>query len=219
MRPEQLSERYHVLYHIAWAGSWPSIEENGLLSTKELLRLYGKSEGEIKALTRNRRDHWVEINCPGRNQAVIRDQKPMTDNGLASALPDNVNPCQWYDLINSMVFFWPTKERLKTMICAKAYKGIEHDVLIVDTKRLVQLVEPSIRLSHINSGSTYRSYPRDMTLFKSIENYPFEERWQKQRRKGAIAEVCVKDGVKQIREAVIKVKRGLAKDILKDLEI
>ena len=217
MRPEQLSERYPVLYHIAWRGSWPSIEENGLLSTKELLRLYGKSEDEIFPLTWKRRDHWVEINCPGRPSAVIRDQKPMTDNGLVSALPNNVKPCQWYDLINSMVFFWPTEERLKTMICARAYSGMEHDVLVVDTKKLVHLVEGSIRLSPINSGSTYRSYPRDMTLFKSIEDYPFEERWQKQKRKGAIAEVCVKDGVKQIQEAVIQVKHGLAEDILKGL--
>ncbi len=217
MRPEQLSEHYPVLYHIAWRGSWPSIEENGLLSTKELLRLYGKSEDEIFPLTRKRRGRWVEINCPGRPSAVIRDQKPMTDKGLVSALPDNMEPWQWYDLINSMVFFWPTEERLKTMICARAYSGIEHDVLIVNTEKLVHLVEGSIRLSPINSGSTYRSYPRDMTLFKSIENYPFEERWQKRRRKGAIVEVCVKDGVKQIREAVMKVKHGLAKDILKDL--
>ena len=141
----------------------------------------------------------------------------MTDKGLVSALPDNMEPCQWYDLINSMVFFWPTKERLKTMICARAYSGIEHDVLIVNAKKLVQLEETNIRLSRMNSGSTYRSYPRDMTLFKSIENYPFEERWRKQRRKGAIAEVCVKDGVKQIREAVIEVRQGLAKDILKYL--
>ena len=34
MRPEDLWHHYPVLYHIAWGGSWPSIEEHGLLSTK-----------------------------------------------------------------------------------------------------------------------------------------------------------------------------------------
>ena len=51
MRPEDLWQQYPVLYHIAWGGSWPSIKEHGLLSTKALLRSYGKSEDHIVALT------------------------------------------------------------------------------------------------------------------------------------------------------------------------
>ena len=45
MVPGDLSDNYPVLYHIAWGGSWPSIRENGLLSSKALLRLYRKSDG------------------------------------------------------------------------------------------------------------------------------------------------------------------------------
>ena len=220
MRPEQLAEFYPVLYHIAWGGSWQSIKENSLLSTKSLLKFYGKRDSEIRTFTQNRREHWRKIDCPGRPQAVIRDQKPLTDSGLRKALPDNVEPSAWYELINSMVFFWPTKKRLKTMISAPAYRKVEHDVLLVDTKKLIELEEPNIRLSHINSGSTvYNPQPRDVDLFKRFEDYPFDYSLQKRKRKGAVAEVCVLDKVDRIHEAVIDTEHGLAKDILESLRV
>ena len=218
MQPEDLWCHYPVLYHIAWDGSWASIKEQGLLSTKSLLTSYGKSDEEIARLTRVRRAHWVEIDCPGRPRAVLRDQKPLTDGGLRKALPESIEPWQWYDLINSMVFFWPTKKRLKTMISASAYKNVKHDVLLVDTKKLVQLEESSIRLSRMNSGSTKpMPHPRDMDLFKRFEDYPFETRLRKQGRAGAVAEVCVVERVDKVREAVVDVKRGLAHEILAEL--
>ena len=39
----------------------------------------------------------------------------MTDAGLRRALDGSAEPWQGYDLINSMVFFWPTTARLRTM--------------------------------------------------------------------------------------------------------
>ncbi|MCY4221153.1 MAG: hypothetical protein OXD35_05795 [Thiotrichales bacterium] len=218
MRPENLYQNYPELYHIAWRGSWQNIEEYGLLSTKALLQLYGKDENEIKALTQVRRLHWVAVDCPGRRGVVIRDQKPLSDRGLRRALPDHVEPWQWYDLINSMVFFWPTKERLKTMIRAQAYKGIEHDVLIINTKKLVQLEESNIRLSWMNSGCTKpRAFPRDMDLFQQLEDYLFEDSRKRRGLKKAIAEVCVTDRVERIREVVTRVQTGSADEILRSL--
>ena len=215
MQPEQLSKYYPKLYHIAWGGSWPSIKENGLLSTNDLLSLYGKSEDEIRTLTQTRRADWVTIDCPGRPSAVIRDQKPLTDEGLRRALPDTVEPWQWYDLINSMVFFWPTKARLKTMISARAYQEVRHDVLVVNTEKLIQLEKPNIRLSRMNSGCT-KPFPhkREMGLFKSFEDYPFDYRLRQCGRKRAVAEVCVLDRVDRIQEAVIDRIHGLSDDIL-----
>jgi len=217
MQPNDVAHYYPKLYHIAWGGSWPSIKKYGLLSTKALLREYGKSASETAELTRKRRPHWVEIDCPGRPPAVLRDQKPMKDNELRKALPPDIEPWQWYDRINSMVFFWPTKKRLERMLHATAYKEINHAVLVVDTETLVNLEEPNIRLSPINSGSTYRSFPRDLTLFKRIQDFPFDERLQKQGRERAVAEICVMDRVDTIREAVVGVECGLAAEILANL--
>ncbi len=223
MKPEQLYEKYPQLYHIAWGGSLPSISDNGLLSTKCLLKLYGKSDDEIKIIIRTRRDHWIEINSPGKPKAVIRDQKPLSDKGLIKALkddPTNPKPSDWYNLLNLMVFFWPTKERLKTMISAPVYKMVKHDVLIVNTMKLIELEYPNIRLSPMNSGATIPyPHPRDMNLFKTIQDYPFDCKKKKQGFKKAIAEVCVKNQVKRIKEVVDDTEYGLAEDILKKLGI
>lgn len=218
MQPEDLWHYYPVLYHIARGGSWPSIEQHGLLSSKMLLRSYGKSDGEIAMLTRARRPHWVAVDCPGRPQAMLRDQKPLTDGGLRRALRGTVEPWQWYELINSMVFFWPTKARLKTMISAAAYKGVTHDVLVVNTRALVELEEPKIRLSRMNSGCTRPfPHPRGLNLFKPFQEYPFEARRKTQGRQRAVAEVCVLDRVERIREAVRDVKSGFAHEVLDGL--
>ena len=215
MRPEDLWRNYPVLYHIAWGGSWPNIEANGLLSTQALLRLYKKEKEEIARLTRRRRDHWVRIECPGMPEAVLRDQKPMTDKGLERALGGEVEPWRWYELINSMVFFWPTKKRLKTMLSAKAYEDVGHDVLVVDTRKLVQLECSNIRLSRMNSGCT-KPFPnkRDMGLFKEFSDYPFESRRRRCSKADAVAEVCVLRGVERIAQAVREVKSGFAGEII-----
>lgn len=218
MRPEELWRHYPVVYHLAWGGSWPSIKEHGLLSTKALLRLYGKTHEEIGVLTQARRAHWVEIDCPGRPSAVLRDQKPMTDAGLRRALDGSAEPWQWYDLINSMVFFWPTTARLSTMITVSAYEEVTHDVLVVDAQALVGLERDNIRISELNSGCTRpMPWPRDMTLFKQFADYPFEDRRRKSGVPRAVAEVCVVDRVERIAEAVLDVKRGTAGEVMKAL--
>ena len=215
MNPRDLWRQYPILYHIAWEGSWPSIRENGLLSAKALLRLYEKDEEEIARLTQRRRPHWVEIHSPGRPTAVLRDQKPMTDKGLERALQGTVEPWEWYDIINSMVFFWPTKARLSTMLSASAYRCMRHDVLVVDTRKLARLEERNLRLSRMNSGCT-KPYPhkRDPGLFTTLPDYPFECRRKRRGWANALAEVCVLGGVKRISETVVEVKTGSATEIM-----
>ena len=146
---------------------------------------------------------------------MLRDQKPLTDAGLRKALGGSAEPWQWYDLINSMVFFWPTKKRLETMISASAYENVDHDVLVIDTKKLVDLEGPNVLLSRMNSGCTKPfAHPRDMDMFKRIEDYPFEFRRRHCGRAKAVAEICVLDCVEKIVEAVLEVRSGSAKEIL-----
>ncbi|MYG43198.1 MAG: hypothetical protein F4203_08720 [Rhodobacteraceae bacterium] len=217
MKPEQLYEKYPKLYHIAWGGSCHGIMDNGLLSTKCLLELYGKSEDEIRKITQNHRATEIEINSPGLPRAVIRDQRPMSDKGLRAVLPNEVEPSVWYDLINSMVFFWPRKQSLSKMI--KSYPEIQHDILILDTKKLVELEKKNIRLSHLNSGSTRYGHKRDLDIFKTIEDYPFGFSKKQTGLKRVVAEVCVLDRVEKISDAVIGMKHGLAEEILNELAI
>ena len=217
MRPEELYRYYPQVYHIAWEGSWPSIEQYGLLSSKALLRSYGKSQKEIVDLTQKRRSHWVEICAPDRPPATLRDQKPITDKGLLRVLNGSVEPWEWYDLINSMVFFWPTKKRVETMIKAKAYRAIRHDLIVVNTEKLVQLESENIRLSRMNSGCTHWFHPRDRSLFKRFKDYPFSCRLKSAGKAGAVAEICVKDRVEKIAATVVSVIQGNAEEVLTSL--
>lgn len=206
MRSADLGDSYPRLYHMAWDGSWPSIREHGLLSTQRLLQLYGLDERRVRKLTREHRPHWVDIEGSGLPTAVVRDQKPMSDDGLRRALQGRAELNEWYGLLSSMVFFWPTKDRLLRMMGAGAYVGMRHDLLIVDTARLVDANVDSVRLSPINSGATRPiPHPRDLSLFKTIAEYPFEDRKRRYGLGSAVAEVCVVGAVENIEDCVLDV--------------
>ena len=211
MKPEQLIEYYPRLYHLAWEGSWKNINQYGLLPTQELLKLYQIDERKTRKLVSEHRPHWVPIEREGLCRAVLRDQKPMSDAGLrAAGIPE---PNKWYSVLNSMVFFWATKERLESMM--NAYQGMRHDLIIVNTRRLVEDKSDAIRLSHMNSGSTRRAHPRNVGIFKTISNYPFDKRRKRNGWKKALAEVCVIGGVKAIREYIVDVRTISSDDLTK----
>ncbi|MCY4151346.1 MAG: hypothetical protein OXE94_03810 [Aestuariivita sp.] len=213
MRPEQLAESYPRLFHMAWQGSWENIRKYGLLSTQALVELYKLSPEQGGLLLQNHRPEWVEISCAGLGTATVRDQKPMSDKGVCTALGVN-DPRPWYELLNSMVFFWPTKERLRTMMSAKAYIGMKHDLLVVDTKKLVDRHCDNIRLSRMNSGATKPfSHPRDLNLFKTFEEFPFGDRRKRCGVKKAVAEVCVLNSVRDIKDLVVDVRTVTLDDI------
>lgn len=213
MKPQQLIEHYPRLYHLAWEGSWRNISQCGLLSTQELLKLYQIDCRKTKKLVSEHRPCPVTIEREGLPHAVLRDQKPMSDAGLqAAGIPE---PSEWYSLLNSMVFFWATKERLESMMTA--YQGMKQDLIIVDTRKLVKDKAAAIRLSHMNSGSTRRGHSRNVGIFKTIDDYPFDKRRKNNGWKRALAEVCVIGGVKTIREYVLDV-RTISSGDLADIE-
>lgn len=117
-----------------------------------------------------------------------------------------------------MVFFWPTKKRLETMLFISAYEAMTRDVLAIDAKKLVQAERKNMRLSAINSGNARpMAFLRDLTLFETLQDYPFEERRRKYDKARAIAEVCVVERVQKIADMVIQVQTGTADEILAHL--
>lgn len=191
---------------MAWQGSWESIKKNGLLSTQSLVELYQLNEIECEDLLQKHRPDWVEIVSAEHGAATVRDQKPMSDEGVRKAL-GGIDPSDWYSLLNSMVFMWPTVDRLRTMMGAKAYAGMRHDLLIIDTAKLVDRYSGEIRLSPMNSGATKPfPHPRDLQLFKKIDSFPFDERLKSHRVAKAIAEVCVVGAVPDIADIVTDVR-------------
>lgn len=207
VRPEVLAARFPRLYHMAQAGSWPGIQRNGLLSTNALLDLF-EVQGEAReALVARHRAESVPIRHPLRGEAVIRDQKPMSDGGLLRALGDGLTPAEWYRLLNEKVFFWLARERLDKLLGAAAYRDKRQTVLTIDTAALLARHADQVLLSPINSGCT-KPYPtpRGRDTFLPLADYPFEESSRKRGRQNAVVELTVRYAVPDIRDFVLMVE-------------
>lgn len=205
-----------VLFHMAEANSWPSIEQHGLLSATALLDLYEVTGKDRENLERKHRPEIVTIeNEKIGSVAKLRDQIPMSDSGLERCLPEGSTPADWYLYLNRRTFFWLTEERLNRLLGAKAYREKEHDVLEVDTASLVSDYAEKITLSPINSGCTKPfPHPRDFNLFKNIADYPYDN-WAKKRPKGErVVELAVDYGVEDISRYIRRVTRRRGKEVI-----
>tara|TARA_R110002049_G_scaffold308839_2_gene514422 strand:- start:8804 stop:9466 length:663 start_codon:yes stop_codon:yes gene_type:complete len=199
---------YPVLYHMAECDSWANVYENGLLSTSALLDLY-EVTGDLRLDIESRhRPESIEITRDGLPPAMVRDQKPMSDSALGKVLLDGLAPRDWYETLNAKVFFWSSEDKVQVLLNARAYRDKVHDVISVDTAKLVQHYGDRIVLCPYNSGSTiWKPVKRGRKFFASIEAFDFDV-WRKKRgRSKAVTEVCVEGGVENIRNIVIEVKR------------
>lgn len=132
----------------------------------------------------------VLIEHPTLGKAVIRDQKAiMNDRRLEKALDGSIKTAEFHRLLNSMVFFWVSPDRLKTLREAAAYYHEPQLVLTLNTKRLLSVYAGQMKLCSMNSGSCKpMAHPRTPDIFKSIHEYDFEY-WRK--KKGSAAKAVV----------------------------
>ncbi len=138
-----------VIYHLAEAVNWPSIERSGLLSTRALLEMAGLSDEERRDIEQRHRNEPVIL----PNGAMIRDQKPMPPSALERCL-HGMTPAQWYTLLNSKVFFWLDIDRLNRMRRASGEQA--QVVMIIDTERLLAHHSERVALTPINTGNARR---------------------------------------------------------------
>lgn len=194
------------LFHMAERGSWNSIQERGLLSTSALLDLYEIDGPPREAIESERRPTGVSLDIEGLPTAVVRDQIPMTDSDLRRCLPEHLTPRDWYELLNSKVFFWLTRDRLHRLTGAKAYKDKSHDVIEVNTRSLIEAHRDQIWLCPMNSGNTKpMPHPRDETTFLRIVDYPYCH-WRPRRKRGErIVELAVDYAVPELSQYVTRV--------------
>ncbi|KQO49403.1 hypothetical protein ASF24_09685 [Methylobacterium sp. Leaf86] len=218
MTPDKLVAKYPRLWHMAHDGSWPSIEEHGLRCTSSLLDLYEVDGAARVALERRHRPVSVPIRRPGLPGAVVRDQIPMSDKALTRCLDDELTPADWYAILNARVFFWPTRERLSTLLNADTYRDDPQTVLTIDTKSLVDAYADKLQLSAINSGSTIMNPARRGKLtFAHIGEFPLEEKRKRPRSDPPVAEVVVPDCVSSMRDHVLTVHRMRGDVILEEI--
>jgi hypothetical protein len=187
-------------------GSWDSIRKHGLLSTSSLLDLYGYAGKARRELEAERRPESVLIATEGLPHAIVRDQKPMTASALEKCLTDGTTPDEWFKTLNSRVFFWLSKEKLRGLLGARAYRERPQTVLTLDTASLIGANRERVRLSPINSGATiYRPAPRGLDTFLPVSDFPFENRRKTRTLQNAIVELTVLGGVSDIADHAIAV--------------
>lgn len=210
MELNELSRRYPLLYHMAEAGSWNSISRHGLLSTRSLIDLFEVNDGVRETILRRRRPTSVKLTHDVHGAAVVRDQIPLSESRLAACLTDMTLE-EWLDTLNSRVFFWLDEAHLETLLGARAYRDDEHDVITVDSARLLVCHASRVTLSPINSGATmYTPPPRGRGTFLPIASYPFDERRRARGLGNAIVELAVDGGVPDIRDVAVRVVRRRA---------
>lgn len=217
MDPLFLSADFPRLYHVAEAGSWESIERHGLLSTTALLDLFEISGEKRRILEEAHRPKSVSIEHERYGAAVIRDQGPLNMARLEGCLT-GMTTIEWLRELNRRVFFWPSEKRLDGLLAAQAYRDRSHDVLVVDTRRLVERYRRQIALAPINTGATVpTAAPRGPRTFQAIEFYDYEAMKRKRGAKEAIAEVAVDHAVPDIAELVLRVERRQGAEVVETL--
>lgn len=199
MDVDQLVAQHPLFFHAAAADSWPSIRSHGLLSTSRLLDLFEVNGAQRKAIELAHRPRSVPLQHPVHGHALVRDQRPLNMHMLADSLTD-MTTTEWLALLNARVFFWPTLNRLKRMLAA--YGVLEHDVLVVDTRRLIERHRHRITLSHVNSGATRSGdAKRGSTTFRPIVSYQYRG------TRDAVAELAVEHSIPDIEELTVRVER------------
>ena len=207
MDPAEIAHHYPRLFHMAEAGSWDSVRRHGLLSTRALLELFEVTDPQHSEILRRRRAASVELTHRVHGTAVVRDQIPLNEGLLRSCLVEMTLE-EWLEILNSRVFFWLDRPHLETLLGARAYRGRTHDVIEIDTARLLERHAERVALSPINSGNTmYNPRPRGRQTFLPIADYPFEERRRARGIANAVIELAVDDGVPDVLDVAVRVER------------
>lgn len=206
MTPEEFSEHYPRLYHMAERGTWDSIKTHGLLSTSALLDLFGVTGERRHRIESCRRKESVPIEHPQYGVATIRDNAPLPETKLRSALDDGTTCQEWYEILNGKVFFWPTKERIARLLRGRRYRGKWHTVIVVTSEKLFSSHAADISLSRINSGSAiYQPTPRGKYTFVRPADWPPQTGPRSGKLLTQVAEVAVNYAVAPITDIAVKV--------------
>lgn len=205
MELNTLIATYPRLYHMAEAGTWPSIKADGLLSTSAVLDKFEFAGAAREAIESAHRPEKITL-TKGDKAIVLRDQIPMPEERLLEALVDGTSPQEWYRLINGKVFMWAQQERLLRLLNARYYRKLEHDVLTIDSATLLTNYENRVWLCPMNSGNTLpMPHSRGKATFSRIGAYPIRPRTGGPAK--PVVEVVVDYAIPDISSYVVEVRR------------
>ncbi|MBH3466219.1 hypothetical protein I5Q49_15365 [Pseudomonas carnis] len=209
---EKLIELYPRIYHMAERGAWDSIRTRGLMSTTAVLDHLAVADGERARYESEHRGQKMDVKSGDPSSIVLRDQKPMPEGRLITALTGGTTPRQWYELINGKVFFWAEEQRLHGLLGARDYRKLEHDVLTLDSSTFIPAYAEAIWLCHMNSGNTWpMPHRRGTEIFCKIVDYPVTRTGNPKKK---VVELVVDYAVPNIADHVLEVRRMKGNEVL-----
>jgi len=215
-----LIAEYPRLYHMATAGSWDSIKTNGLWTTEQITTSAGLHPDVVEELLTRRRPRSVVIDHPDLGVVSVRDQMPLKMVFLNEVLID-MTVEEWLVTLNNRVFFWLHENRLNRLLGAKQYRNHEQDVLVIDTRSLVEAHHDRVRLAPMNTGSTlFPGAPlRGTGTFAPIAEYDYASMRVGRLSENRVVELAVIDGVHDLADHVVAVQRRVGATILGETRV
>jgi hypothetical protein len=189
-------------YHLVDERNWASVQAHGLLSTKRLAAASGYDLEQLRL----HRATGLTLDSGVR----IRDQSPMPPAVLGKYLQDGLSPEDWYDLLNSKVFFWLDPDRLNRQ--RRACGVAPQRVLVIDAVRMLKKHASLAAVTPINTGNAMRAAaPRGLSTFVPWERWT-SDGWESE-KVGRTAsrpanhkpvELTIEDAVEDIMDHVIE---------------
>lgn len=199
MDSSEFVSRYPRLWHLAHGDAWPAIQDHGLLSAAGLVAACQVPADRSDALLTRRRLTAEVVEHPEFGRAVLRDQRPLHEGKLQSALTGGLTVSDWLRLLNGFIFFCPTREALETLY--RAYEAEPAVVLEVRTGSLAAAYGSLLRVATINAGAVlYNPSPRGRETFLPISRL---------QGKKAVKEVVIQGAVYDLADHLITVEQWL----------
>ena len=151
MKLEDFIVKKAFLYHLTDKDNLEIIKRyKELLSTESIVELSSLNAKEREDLLSNRRKNH-EIIKTGEEQYKIRDQRPISIVNLVKCLTSGFTIKDFFKMLNSRVFFWPTIKRLESHY--KRYRKENPVIIRVSTRELLELNKHA-EFCRLNSGAT-----------------------------------------------------------------
>jgi hypothetical protein len=150
-------------YHLVDASNWTSVQNHGLMSARRLMEVCGGIE---YGAPRHHRPASRRL----ASGVLIRDQRPMPPKALMRCLRSGLTPEDWFELLNSKVFFWLDPRRLNRQ--RLACDASPQVALVVNASRLLMKYGGLATVTPINTGNALRSAaPRNLTTFVPYQRW------------------------------------------------
>ena len=191
-------------FHFADAANWESIQREGLLSPDALLRRR-RFTVDVEKEVRSFRPRGITLPDGG----YIRDQAPMPPAALAKSLDAGLTSRDWYDLVNSCVFFWLDETRVANH--RRALRDRMQFLLTIDVAALRKTYESIMYVTPFNCGYALRkAAPRGRATFVPITRWQLDGWKYEKRDRGAAhkpAELVLMGNVPDLKKYVVSVEK------------